>query len=283
MPETSTEAVLRRDRTIVVGGLVAITLLCWIYLFTGAGTGMSLWEMSRLALSPGISAGDSSVAMGDGAMPMHWTPLYWMLMVSMWWIMMIAMMLPSAAPTILLYARVHRHEQHKRNLAPGVVPSSLFAGGYLAVWFGFSVLATALQFLLEKAGLMSGMMMWSMNAWLSAAFLAAAGIYQLTTLKQACLARCRRPADFLAGRWRPGRGGAFVMGCDHGAYCVACCWALMALLFVGGIMNLLWIAGLAILVLIEKLVPRGETVASVAGMACLGAAGWIVVTTAAVH
>lgn len=282
MPETPTEAMLRRDRSIVVGGLVAITVLCWVYLFTGAGTGMSLGEMSRLALSPGIPSGHSTMATADAAMPMRWTALYSMLMVLMWWIMMIAMMVPSAAPAILLYARVHRHEQRKRNLAPGIVPTSIFAGGYLAVWFGFSVLATMLQFLLEQAGLMSGMMMWSMNAWLSVALLVAAGIYQLTPLKQACLARCRRPASFLAEHWRPGRRGAFAMGCAHGAYCVACCWALMALLFVGGIMNLLWIAGLAMLVLIEKIVPRGETVAQVAGVACLGAAAWIVATTTAI-
>lgn len=282
MPETPTEAVLRRDRSIVVGGLVAITLLCWAYLLTGAGTSMSLWEMSRMALSPGIPSGDSTMAMADAAQTVRWTAFYWVLMGLMWWIMMIAMMVPSAAPTILLYARVNRHEQRKHDHAPGMVPTSIFAAGYLAAWLGFSVLATAGQFLLERAGLLSGMMMWSMNAWLSAAFLAAAGIYQLTPLKQACLTHCRRPAEFLAGHWRPGRRGAFLMGCRHGAYCVACCWALMALLFVGGIMNLLWIAGLAVLVLIEKVVPRGETVARVAGAACLGAAGWIVASTAAI-
>ncbi len=266
MPDTATEAVLRRDRSIVAGGLVAITVLCWIYLLVGAGIGASPWEMSGMAPSG-----------GDGVALMRWTPVYWVLMVLMWWIMMIAMMAPSAAPTILLYARVHRHEQRKHNLAPGIVPTSLFAGGYLAVWLGFSVLATVLQFMLEQVGLMSGMTMWSVAPWLSAAVLAAAGIYQFTPIKQACLAQCRRPADFLAGHWRPGRLGAFLMGCDHGAFCVACCWGLMGLLFVGGVMNLLWIAGLTVFVLIEKVVPRGERLARVAGAGCLVAAVWIVV------
>lgn len=275
MRTTATEALLRRDRGIVVGGLVTITVLSWIYLFTGAGTGMSLWDMSRIALSPSIASGNGAIAM-----PVHWTPVYWVLMVLMWWIMMIAMMLPSAAPTILLYARVHRREQRKRTLPPGVVPATLFADGYLVAWLGFSLLATALQCALEQVGLMSGLMMWSMNPWLSSAVLVAAGFYQLTPLKQACLNHCRRPGEFLAGHWRPGRWGAFVMGLEHGAFCVACCWALMALLFVGGIMNLLWIAGLAVFVLLEKLSPRGEWLARPAGLGCLLAAAWISIRSA---
>lgn len=282
MRDTATEALLRRDRGIVTGGLAAITILSWIYLLAGAGTGMSLWDMSSLGLSPGVASGDHiPMSMGHIATPVRWTAAYWIIMVMMWWIMMIAMMIPSAAPTILLYARVHRHEQRKQRLAPGVVPSPLFAAGYLAAWLGFSILATVSQYLLEQIGLMSGMMMWSLDPWLSSAVLLAAGAYQLTPLKQACLKHCRQPAGFLAGHWRSGRRGAFVMGCDAGIFCVMCCWALMALLFVGGIMNVLWIAGLAIFVLIEKLVPQGERLAHVAGGACLAAAGWIVANAVA--
>jgi len=194
----------------------------------------------------------------------------------MWWIMMIAMMVPSAAPTILLYARAHRHGQNKGRLAPGAVPASVFAAGYLAAWLGFSILATVLQYMLVQADLLSGRMMWSLDPWLSSAVLLAAGVYQLTPLKQTCLRHCRQPAAFLAGHWRAGRWGAFVMGCDAGAFCVMCCWALMALLFVGGIMNVLWIAGLTIFVLIEKVLPKGEWFARAAGVACLLAGSWVV-------
>ena len=261
----------------MIGGLILITVLAWIYLFAGAGTGMSLWAMSRLGLSPGIpDGGHASMAMQHVAGPAGWTAIYWILMVLMWWIMMIAMMVPSAAPTILLYARAHRHGQNKGRLAPGAVPASVFAAGYLAAWLGFSILATVLQYMLVQTDLLSGRMMWSLDPWLSSAVLLAAGVYQLTPLKQTCLRHCRQPAAFLAGHWRAGRWGAFVMGCDAGAFCVMCCWALMALLFVGGIMNVLWIAGLTIFVLIEKVLPKGEWFARAAGVACLLAGSWVV-------
>jgi predicted metal-binding membrane protein len=208
-------------------------------------------------------------------MTVEWTVVYWTIMFVMWWVMMIAMMAPSAAPVILLYARATRHSQKGAETSPRVVPTALFAGGYLIAWLGFSVLAVALQFGFERAGLTSPMLMWSLDPWLSVGLLLAAGIYQLTPLKQICLEHCRTPAQFLSSHWRPGRVGALLMGLHHGAFCVACCWALMALLFVGGIMNLLWIAGLAIFVLIEKIVPGGQILARAGGIACIAAAAWI--------
>jgi predicted metal-binding membrane protein len=128
------------------------------------------------------------------------------------------------------------------------------------VWLLFSVAAATVQGLLQPAGLVSGMMLWSKTAALSASVLAAAGLYQLSPLKQACLRHCRGPAQFLVTHWRPGRIGALLLGMRHGAYCVGCCWLLMALLFVGGVMNLVWIVALALFVLVEKLAPSGATI-----------------------
>lgn len=266
MEITTTEALLRQDRAIVGLALAAIVALAWYYVLTGAGTGMSVWGMTRIALSPGAFAGSGM------AMPRAWTAEYWVIMVLMWWTMMIAMMVPSAAPMVLLYARAARHAQQAGQVAAGLVPTAFFAGGYLIIWLGFSLLAAALQFGLEQAGLFSSMMMWSLDPWLSAGVLLAAGLYQLTPLKQVCLGQCRSPAAFLSKHWRPGRRGAVAMGIRHGAFCIGCCWALMALLFVGGIMNLLWIAGLAIFVLVEKAVPGGQWLARAGGVACIAAA-----------
>jgi predicted metal-binding membrane protein len=266
---TATEALLRRDRTVMAVALAIVAALAWSYVMTGAGTGMSMREMTRIAISPGAFAGRGM------SMPFEWTGSYWFIMVAMWWDMMIAMMVPGAAPMILLYARTARYAQKGGQIVSGVIPTAAFAGGYLIVWLGFSVLATTLMFSLEQAALMSSMMMWSLDPWLSAGILLAAGVYQITPLKQTCLKHCRSPVQFLSGHWRPGRTGAFLMGMHHGAFCVGCCWALMALLFVGGVMNLLWIAGLAIFVLIEKVVPRGEGLARAGGVACIAGGLWI--------
>jgi predicted metal-binding membrane protein len=176
--------------------------------------------------------------------------------------MMVAMMLPGAAPMVLLYARVMR----KAESDPGAarVGIAAFASGYLAVWILFSLFAVFLQFGLERIGVMSAMMSLS-RAHLAAGFLIAAGLYQLTPLKSACLIHCRGPAAFLAAHWRAGISGAFRMGLAHGAYCLGCCAVLMLLLFVGGVMNLVWIAGLTLLVAVEKLAPFGAVVARAMG------------------
>jgi predicted metal-binding membrane protein len=146
-----------------------------------------------------------------------------------------------------------------------LLPTGIFAGGYVAVWGLFSVIAAALQSGFEAAGILSPMMMNSTSLLFAAAILVAAGLYQLTPAKQACLRHCRGPIQFLMGHWQPGRWGAFRMGTEHGAYCLGCCWALMMLLFFGGVMNLYWIAGLAVIVLLEKTVAGGNTLGKVTG------------------
>jgi predicted metal-binding membrane protein len=172
----------------------------------------------------------------------------------MWAVMMVAMMLPSAAPITLLVANIAR----KRAAAGGTFGADtvLFVLGYLAVWFGFAAGATLLQWGLDEAGLLSDTMAVA-NRLVAAVVLVAAGIYQITPLKEACLRHCRSPLDFLLFHWREGGLGALKSGVGHGAYCLGCCWMLMALLFVGGIMNLAWIAAIALLVLIEKTLPGG--------------------------
>jgi predicted metal-binding membrane protein len=192
--------------------------------------------------------------------------------------MMIAMMIPSAAPMILLYARVFRHGQARGQIAASLVPTGAFAAGYLVCWLGFSALATALQYTLEQAALVHGMWMWSTSRWLTAGLFVAAGLFQLTPVKAACLEHCRAPAAFLSRHWRPGRLGAFRLGLVHGAYCLGCCWALMLLLFAAGIMNLVWIAGLAILVLLEKLAPFGANLAPLSAALLIGAGLYVAAT-----
>ncbi|MER8485615.1 DUF2182 domain-containing protein [Mesorhizobium sp. M1322] len=276
------ERLLRRDRVITIAGVVALCLLAWLYIAAGAGLGMNAWEMSRLALFPhqqtaGVTPDMSGMDMSGmdmGAMAMAtesraWGAANWALMIAMWWVMMVAMMSPSAAPTILLYARVHRHALAQGQIQDKLAPTGVFMAGYLLVWLGFAVAATALHWLLEREAVVSATMMSSQSRWLSATVLIAAGLYQLSPLKNACLSHCRAPTAFLARHWRPHAGGALRLGAMHGAFCVGCCWMLMALLFVGGIMNLVWVAGLAILVLVEKLFPAGPWVGRAVGIALI--------------
>ncbi len=248
---------------IVIGGLIIICALAWRYVMTGAGTGMSMRAMTRIAISPGAFSGDAS-------MPQQWTGAYWAIMLAMWWVMMIAMMAPSAAPMILLYARVTRYEQKSGRLTEGVVPTAAFAAGYLIAWLIFSVLAGVLQFSLEQAGLVHSMLMWSLNSWLSAAMLFAAGLYQLTPYKQTCLRHCRSPAHFLSSHWRPGHLGAIRMGVEHGAYCVGCCWMLMVLLVAVGLSSVPWMGAITLIILAEKLLPPGRAVTLAVATSLIG-------------
>ena len=181
-------------------------------------------------------------------------PPGFLLVAAMWAAMMVAMMLPSAAPTVLLYARVHRHSSEEPP------PTATFLAGYLACWITFALLAAASQLAIAEP---MSMALQSRPA--SAALLIAAGLYQLSPLKDACLGRCRSPGRFLTRYYRPGALGAMRLGLLHGAFCVGCCWLLMALLFVGGVMNLAWIAGLTLLVAAEKLLPGGPWIARVTG------------------
>jgi predicted metal-binding membrane protein len=188
--------------------------------------------------------------------------------------MMIAMMTPGAAPTILLYTQVYRHAQAQGSAAK-LAPAGAFTAGYLLVWLGFSIIATVLQWALTRLGVLTELTMTSRSAYLSAAVLLVAGLYQFSPFKDLCLRHCRAPASFLSRHWRPGAAGALRLGAFHGAYCVGCCWLLMALLFVGGVMNVIWIAVLAVLVLVEKLFPGGRWIGMATGLVlCL----WAVVT-----
>lgn len=266
---------LRRDRLIVGAGLVVLCLLAWAYVLTGAGMGMDPRAATTLALFPHRAAiAPMTAPMAGMNMPgmqmtgpaalKPWDLPAWLLTIGMWGAMMVAMMTPSAAPAILLYGRVRAHAEQQGRGA-GLAPSGAFVAGYLLVWLGFSAGAAALQWTFERVGLVSPLSMGSQSRWLSAAVLIATGLYQLSPLKNACLTQCRSPAGFLARHWRPGTAGAVRLGVLHGAYCVGCCWVLMGLLFVGGVMNLAWIAALTVLVMAEKLLPGGPWVARAAG------------------
>jgi predicted metal-binding membrane protein len=204
--------------------------------------------------------------MGMGmAMPkmQSWSLMDFVSMFLMWAVMMVAMMVPTAAPMILIFANVNRKRQEQER---PYVPTAVFLSGYLLVWTGFSVLATLAQWGLHEAALLSPMMV-STSSILGGILLLAAGIFQWTPLKYACLKHCRSPLSFLMTDWREGYRGALIMGLRHGGYCTGCCWFLMALLFVAGVMNLLWVATITAFVLVEKAVPRGDLVGRIAGVA----------------
>ena len=276
MLESVFERVLRRDRQGVIAMIAIIVLASWAYVLTGAGMGMPASAMSSFYMALGYAAtpgegtmsGMDSVsgAMQAMAMPAERTFGYFMLMFFMWWIMMIAMMLPSAAPMVLLHAAILRKSaKGKAEYAPPW-STACFTGGYLVAWAGFSIVAAALQWLFQKTGILSPMMMMnSTNALFAAGLLLFAGFYQLTPVKQACLRHCRGPIQFLTQHWRAGSMGALRMGLNHGAYCLGCCWGLMAILFFGGIMNLYWIVGLALVVLLEKIISIGRQFSLVTG------------------
>lgn len=241
------ERVLRHDRLLVVGGLLAVILAAWAYLYSGAGM-MQPMDGMLMPMATG-----------------PWTLGYLMLMLFMWAVMMAAMMLPSAAPMILLYTRIARNQARGAQLSL----SSLFTLGYVAIWSAFSVGAVALQLGLERLAFLSPMMA-ATNIVFAGLVLVAAGLYQWLPLKAACLQRCRSPLEFVLTHWRRGAYGAFAMGARHGLYCLGCCWMLMLLLFVGGVMNMAWIAGLALFVLVEKLAPAGHWIGRGAGLVLLG-------------
>jgi len=251
---------------VVAIALLAVITICWLYLLAGAGTGMYPHEMAML--NPVSERMDMPMAFPE------WTPGYTLLMFGMWWLMMIAMMLPSAAPMVLLHATVTRNAQPTASARHLVQTTTAFVAGYLVMWGAFSLLAVIAQWILQREGLLSPMMT-STSRLLGAALLLVAGLWQLTPLKAVCLRRCRSPIGFLSTHWRTGTRGAFGMGVKHGAYCLGCCWFLMALLFFGGIMNLIWIAGLALIVLIEKLTPGGELVGKIIGVLLIGWGAWL--------
>ena len=239
------KALLRHDRYVVIAELAVIIALAWAWLLLGAGI-------------EGMDMGGGQVML----MPPTWTPFYAILILVMWIVMMTAMMLPSAAPVILLVAALMRQGQGSRG--QGAV--WLFALGYLAVWSAFSVVATTLQWGLDSIGQLS-VMMASNNAVLAGSLLILAGIYQWTPWKRTCLRHCRSPLEWVTRNWRKGLIGPARAGARHGLFCLGCCWLLMALLFVFGLMNILWIAALAILVFVEKVLPFGPRLSQATGVA----------------
>jgi predicted metal-binding membrane protein len=260
--ETMLEAVLRRDRMIVLSGLVGISTLAWVYL------GYLAWDMGHMHMV--------HMAMSM-AMPriQIWGVLDLVLLFVMWAVMMVAMMVPTAAPMILMFATINRKRQAQQQ---PFVPTTIFLAGYVLVWMGFSIVATLAQWGLHAATLLSPMMV-SSSPTLGGILLLAAGVFQWTPLKSVCLQHCRSPLGFLMTDWREGRRGALQMGLRHGSYCTGCCWLLMGLLFVAGVMNLLWVAAITVFILVEKVVPRGEWVGRIAG-ALLVVAGLVVLSQA---
>jgi predicted metal-binding membrane protein len=232
------EVALQRDRRVVAVSLVLVVALAWLYLWRDAAA------MSHMQMA-GTPMALVQQAVGAGTIVMIF---------AMWTIMMVGMMLPSAAPTILLYGALVRKNGERGTVLPAVW---VFTSGYLVAWTGFSFAAALSQVALEQAALMTPMMQ-SASKGLNAAILIAAGIYQWLPLKEICLRKCRHPIEFFATRWRAGAGGAFRMGLEHGMYCVGCCWVLMLLLFVAGVMNLLWVALIAGFVFVEKLLPAAR-------------------------
>jgi predicted metal-binding membrane protein len=258
------DVLLSRDRWIVGGCLAMLCLIAWIWLARHAA-GMS-------AASPGAAAGMAGMNMPGMIMPTLPAPapahLFadWLGAFVMWTVMMAAMMLPSAAPMILLYSAFARGVK-----AQGAVlaPTLAFAGVYLLLWAAFSAVAAAAQVLLAQAHWLSAETLRLNGGRIAGGLLALAGLYQLTPIKRACLEQCRSPLSFVTRLWRPGWMGALRLGLAHGAFCIGCCWMLMALLFVGGVMSLAWVAVLAVVVLIEKAAPIGERGARVVGYVAL--------------
>ena len=244
---TPLQVVLRRDRAVVLIGIAGIAALAWAYMVYLA------WGLDSM----------------DMAMPhmQSWGAVDFVLMFVMWAVMMGAMMVPTAAPMILVFANVNRRRREQQR---PFVPTGVFLLGYLVVWTGFAALATVAQWGLHNASLLSSTMGESTSSILGGSLLLAAGIFQWSPLKYVCLAHCRSPLGFLIAEWKEGTTGALRMGLRHGLFCLGCCWVLMSLLLVLGVMNLLWIAALAGFVLVEKVAPRGLWVSRITGLLLFG-------------
>jgi predicted metal-binding membrane protein len=252
---TLPEIVVRHERRVLVAALTLVPLLCWAWIIPmardmyGAMSGSSAWMMARV-----------------------WDGRHTTLLAAMWIVMMIGMMVPSVAPMLLIYAGVMRSSPEGSRAALRVYP---LAGGYLMVWVTFSLLATLLQRLLGSSVLTP--MMTLQSSLVSAALFAVAAGYQLTPVKRVCLDSCRSPIAFVLEHMRPGVSGAFRLGVAHGIYCVGCCWALMMLLFAGGIMNLWTIAALMVVVLVEKLEPFGMRTRQLSAAGLMLTAVWVLI------
>lgn len=269
MTAAALETLLKRDRLIVVAALAMVTTLAWTYLlWVAPATTMSGAPMPGMPDMPDMN-------MGAATAPMlrTWTAWDFACMFAMWAVMMVGMMTPSAAPMILIYARVARHSALE---GKPLAAAGWFAGGYLLSWTVFSLAATVAQGMLERAAWLNPMMSAASNR-VGGIVLIAAGVYQWTPLKDACLKQCRAPLAFIQyhGGFKRDAAGSLQLGLRHGVYWIGCCWALMALLFAGGVMNVVWIAAIAIFVLIEKIVPSGRMIARLAGAGFVASGLWL--------
>jgi predicted metal-binding membrane protein len=270
MIDAALQVVLRRDRAVMLAALLLVSALAWGYL---------LWLAADMDHMGGMDmSGFRTIPTGMGWMApvtAPWSTIEFAFVFAMWAVMMVGMMTPSAVPMILMYARVGRQaaQQGKPFAASGWL-----AGGYLLVWIGFALVATCVQWALERSALLTTMMAAASGVF-GGIVLIAVGLYQWTPLKNACLRYCQSPLMFISryGGFRPDARGSVVLGIRHGAVCVGCCWALMALLFVGGIMNVLWIAAITILVLAEKVIPAGRAIARIAGAGIFVQGVWVLI------
>jgi predicted metal-binding membrane protein len=267
MIDTAIEAMLRHDRAIVATALFVLAGLAWAYmLWLAANMDMGGMDMSGFRMVPA-----GMVLMMPATAP--WNATEFAFVFAMWAVMMVGMMTPSATPIILIYARVGRQAaEHRRSFAS----SSWFASGYLLAWIGFALIATFGHWALERGNWLTPEMA-TASGTLSGVVLVAAGLYQWTPLKDACLRQCQGPLQFIQrhGGFRPDTFGSLALGARHGAYCVGCCWVLMALLFVGGVMNVLWIAAITILVLLEKTIRAGRVISLVSGTILFAGGIWM--------
>jgi predicted metal-binding membrane protein len=258
------ETIFKRDRLIVLLALSGIALLAWGYM---------VHEARAMNLS-GVCCCAGMQMSGPDINP--WSTSTLVPLFLMWSEMMVAMMIPSAAPMILTFALVQRK---RREQEKPFVPTGIFLLGYLIVWTGFSAIAALAQWILHAKALLSPMMV-STSPVLGGTLLILAGVFQWTPLKNACLAHCRSPLGFLMTDWRERKWGALTMGLKHGMYCTGCCWFLMALLFVAGVMNVWWIAIIAVLVLLEKMAPKGLWLGKIAGAGLVAWGAWMMVIRA---
>lgn len=255
----------------MAAALLVLAALAWTWLWHEAArmSGMNMPGMASMRMS-------HLQMMGGWYAP--WTPTLALYLFTMWFVMMIGMMTPSAAPVVLLYMGVARHAEGSGHR---FASAAWFLAGYLLAWCGFSLVATLAHWLLESMAMMTPAMRAASRP-LSAFALLAAGLWQWLPVKDACLTRCRAPLSFIQqyGGFQPAAAGAVRLGLLHGLYCVGCCWLLMLLLFVVGVMNLAWIAAMMILVLVEKLAPGGRWVARAAGTTALVAGAWLLLNPA---
>lgn len=248
-------ALPRRERLFIGASLGGVAAIAWAY---------TIYEARRMNLSGVCECMRMKMAGPDLS---SWPAATLLPLFLMWAIMMIAMMLPSALPMILTFAAVRRSRER---LGRAYTSMSIFVGGYVAIWCAFSAIAALVQWWMHRQALLSSSMA-ATSSLLTGALLLAAAVFQFTPLKRACLTHCRGPLEFIMTRWREGNLGAFRMGLEHGAFCTGCCWALMALLFVAGVMNILWIAALTLMVCMEKVLPTQAQASVVAGIVF---AGW---------